>query len=174
MNLSLTHNLSCAREGIGDDLQRVANTNLDKGVELDALAKLPAPERTDRGPKVRIDAVPPSSSSRYACRWELYTYPVFYDVTPIRRDGVATPRWQLGSLPVSRGRLRVEEQYLKAFARTSRVAALLEGDPLPPMYDVQLLATLGDSLVLTGFEIVDLGGREGHYLQTWLAKPCHL
>jgi hypothetical protein len=104
----------------------------------------------------------------------LYFCTVFYEVTPIRRDGVAAPRWQLGSLPIFRGRLRVQEEYLKEFARKSRVAALLEGDPVSPLYDVQLLATLGDRLVLTGFEIVDLGGREGHYLQTWLMKPYQL
>lgn len=32
-------------ESIGDDLDRVTGTSLDKGVELDALAKLPEPER---------------------------------------------------------------------------------------------------------------------------------
>ena len=32
-------------EAIGDDLERVTGTSLDKGVELDALAKLPEPER---------------------------------------------------------------------------------------------------------------------------------
>lgn len=34
-------------EALGDDLPRVAGTSLDKGVELDALAKLPAPERAE-------------------------------------------------------------------------------------------------------------------------------
>lgn len=34
-------------ESIGDDLDRVTGTSLDKGVELDALAKLPEPERKD-------------------------------------------------------------------------------------------------------------------------------
>ena len=34
-------------EAIGDDLERVIGTSLDKGVELDALAKLPEPERKD-------------------------------------------------------------------------------------------------------------------------------
>lgn len=34
-------------EAIGDDLERVTGTSLDKGVELDALAKLPEPERKD-------------------------------------------------------------------------------------------------------------------------------
>jgi len=34
-------------ESIGDDLERVTGTSLDKGVELDALAKLPEPERKD-------------------------------------------------------------------------------------------------------------------------------
>ena len=33
-------------EALGDDLPRVHGTSLDKGVELDALAKLPEPERT--------------------------------------------------------------------------------------------------------------------------------
>jgi hypothetical protein len=32
-------------EVLGDDLQAVAGTSLDKGVELDALKTLPAPER---------------------------------------------------------------------------------------------------------------------------------
>lgn len=32
-------------ESLGDDLPRVAGTSLDKGVELDALAKMPEPER---------------------------------------------------------------------------------------------------------------------------------
>ena len=34
-------------EAIGDDLERITGTSLDKGVELDALAKLPEPERKD-------------------------------------------------------------------------------------------------------------------------------
>lgn len=34
-------------EAIGEDLERVTGTSLDKGVELDALAKLPEPERKD-------------------------------------------------------------------------------------------------------------------------------
>lgn len=34
-------------EAIGDDLPRVHGTSLDKGVELDALAKLPEPERKE-------------------------------------------------------------------------------------------------------------------------------
>lgn len=34
-------------DAIGDDLERVTGTSLDKGVELDALAKLPEPERKD-------------------------------------------------------------------------------------------------------------------------------
>lgn len=34
-------------EALGDDLPRVAGTSLDKGVELDALAKLPLPERAE-------------------------------------------------------------------------------------------------------------------------------
>ncbi|WP_299146737.1 hypothetical protein [uncultured Comamonas sp.] len=34
-------------EALGDDLQRVTGTSLDKGVELDALAKLPEPERKE-------------------------------------------------------------------------------------------------------------------------------
>lgn len=34
-------------EALGDDLPRVAGTSLDKGVELDALAKLPEPERAE-------------------------------------------------------------------------------------------------------------------------------
>ena len=41
-------NLNLARaEAIGDDLERVTGTSLDKGVELDALAKLPEPERKE-------------------------------------------------------------------------------------------------------------------------------
>lgn len=41
-------NLSVARaEAIGDDLLRLTGTSLDKGVELDALAKLPEPERKE-------------------------------------------------------------------------------------------------------------------------------
>lgn len=55
-------------EALGDDLDRVAGTSLDKGVELDALAKLPeeqrAPliERAQAGEKVtarKVDVVPP-------------------------------------------------------------------------------------------------------------------
>ena len=34
-------------EAIGEDLERVTGTSLDKGVELDALAKLPEPERKE-------------------------------------------------------------------------------------------------------------------------------
>lgn len=34
-------------EALGDDLQKVVGTSLDKGVELDALAKMPEPERAD-------------------------------------------------------------------------------------------------------------------------------
>lgn len=34
-------------DALGDDLERIAGTSLDKGVELDALAKLPEPERKD-------------------------------------------------------------------------------------------------------------------------------
>ncbi len=34
-------------EAIGDDLERVTGTSLDKGVELDALAKLPEPDRKE-------------------------------------------------------------------------------------------------------------------------------
>ena len=34
-------------EAIGDDIERVAGTSLDKGVELDALAKMPEPERKE-------------------------------------------------------------------------------------------------------------------------------
>lgn len=38
--------LDAARgEALGDDLEAIAGTSLDKGVELDALAKLPEPER---------------------------------------------------------------------------------------------------------------------------------
>ena len=41
-------NLNVARaEAIGDDLLRLTGTSLDKGVELDALAKLPEPERKE-------------------------------------------------------------------------------------------------------------------------------
>ncbi len=35
-----------ARE-LGPDIHRIANTSLDKGVEMDALIKLPEPERSD-------------------------------------------------------------------------------------------------------------------------------
>lgn len=51
-------------EALGDDLDRVAGTSLDKGVELDALAKLPeeqrAPliERAQAGEKVSARAAP--------------------------------------------------------------------------------------------------------------------
>lgn len=34
-------------DAIGDDLDRIVGTSLDKGVELDALAKLPEPERKE-------------------------------------------------------------------------------------------------------------------------------
>jgi len=34
-------------DALGDDLERITGTSLDKGVELDALAKLPEPERKD-------------------------------------------------------------------------------------------------------------------------------
>lgn len=34
-------------DALGDDLERVTGTSLDKGVEMDALAKLPEPERKD-------------------------------------------------------------------------------------------------------------------------------
>ena len=41
-------NLNVARaEAIGDDLLRLTGTSLDKGVELDALARLPEPERKE-------------------------------------------------------------------------------------------------------------------------------
>ena len=34
-------------DALGDDLERITGTSLDKGVEMDALAKLPEPERKD-------------------------------------------------------------------------------------------------------------------------------
>ena len=34
-------------EALGDDINRVVGTSLDKGVELDALAKMPKPERKE-------------------------------------------------------------------------------------------------------------------------------
>lgn len=34
-------------DALGDDVERITGTSLDSGVEMDALAKLPAPERTE-------------------------------------------------------------------------------------------------------------------------------
>ena len=42
----INEHLSCAN-ALGDDLEAVTGTSLDKGVELDALAKMPAVERRE-------------------------------------------------------------------------------------------------------------------------------
>jgi hypothetical protein len=57
-------NIKLARaEKLGDDIHKIAGTSLDKGVEMDALIKLPEPERTaliDRASKgENVSARPP-------------------------------------------------------------------------------------------------------------------
>ena len=47
-------------EALGDDLGLVAGTSLDKGVELDALAKLPKDERQGLRARARQGVVRPS------------------------------------------------------------------------------------------------------------------
>lgn len=57
-------------EALGDDLQKVEGTSLDKGVELDALAKLPEPkraeliERAQAGEKVTAREKPKQEAAR--------------------------------------------------------------------------------------------------------------
>lgn len=89
----------------------------------------------------------------------------------LRRKGLAVPRWQVGSLPVFRGRLVVDEIRMPDMGRSSRQALLTEGDDLdghaPALYDTQLLRLTSEVMVLTGFEIDGSEVNEVHYLQTW-------
>jgi hypothetical protein len=60
----LSGTLKLARaEKLGDDIHKIAGTSLDKGVEMDALIKLPEPERAaliDRASKgENVSARPP-------------------------------------------------------------------------------------------------------------------
>lgn len=71
-------------------------------------------------------------------------------------------------LPRLRGELLVQDEYIQDFSRTVRVARIKEqSDAI--LYDVQLLHTLGDLLVLSGFERqVTLSGAVADYAQSWL------
>ena len=59
-------------EALGDDINRVVGTSLDKGVELDALAKMPEPERKEIWLALHPDeiavaqGVPPQNASPMA------------------------------------------------------------------------------------------------------------
>lgn len=53
-------------EALGDDLQAVAGTSLDKGVELDALKEMPAPERKEIIARARAGEKVSARSTRYA------------------------------------------------------------------------------------------------------------
>lgn len=88
------------------------------------------------------------------------------------------PRWQLGSLPRTRGTLIVREHYDHRLNRTCRRASfLVEGGGLkvetPTLSDaVLLLLASHDVWVLTGVESVSTdSGDERVYAQTWLLTP---
>lgn len=101
----------------------------------------------------------------------LYIYTVVYDLLRVRRDGMLLPRWQLGSLAPARGVLTVRDTYLKDLGRHSMVATLVGMDKVPDLVDVTLLETLGEHLVLTGFERSDdRSGNRVDYAQTWLLR----
>jgi|TARA_R100001039_G_scaffold36926_2_gene34236 hypothetical protein len=48
-------------DALGDDLQAITGTSLDKGVELDALKAMPPEERAPFKPSLRTNLSPPSA-----------------------------------------------------------------------------------------------------------------
>jgi len=59
---------------LGDDLDAVAGTSLDKGVELDALKDMPADERQDLIARARNGEVVSARSPRRDCVWTSNTW----------------------------------------------------------------------------------------------------
>lgn len=84
------------------------------------------------------------------------------------------PRWQLGTLPVHTGHLRVKDEYLGELGRYSRLALLV---PLTPgagalqLQDVVLLGSCDNWLTLAGLERTEQGTSYADYAQTWLVTP---
>lgn len=68
------------------------------------------------------------------------------------------------------GRLVVEDEYIPELCRHVRIARLI-GDQIPRLCDATLVRTLGDDLVLIGFERIDNDlGRAADYAQSWYVR----
>lgn len=100
----------------------------------------------------------------------LYIYTVFVRVLRFRENGVPVPRWRWATLQPYVGQLVVEDDHVPDLGRHVRIARLI-GDEIPRLYDATLVRTLGDDLVLTGFERMnnDLG-RVADYAQSWYVR----
>jgi len=108
---------------------------------------------------------------------KLYIYPVFYDVTLLRRQGLRLRRSDLE--PPLRGTLRITEMDrainnskrnllrvdLWAAFETSRMRNLAS------MSDPVLLPTMGDGLLIAGTELQSEGDRIWEHRQIWLCRP---
>lgn len=76
------------------------------------------------------------------------------EVTPLRQEGKANPRWKWGA-DLRMGVLQVTEQHDPVVRRWVRVATLHAHDRqelMPPLRDVVLLQLQGPFLVLTGYQ----------------------
>ena len=126
-------------ESLGDDLPRVAGTSLDKGVELDALAKLPEAdraeliERAQAGEKVSArDATPAAPTPK-----------------PVPAAPALTPSMRL-QMALVHGINRMLES-----AGAETVGALVEAIAALPQREIDFMSDQLDELM----SIATLGGR---------------
>jgi hypothetical protein len=92
-------------------------------------------------------------------------------ITCLRKEGKAYPRWQLANLASYTGELRIEESREENLSRFMRRARLLDHEQdklevLPPLMDAAVLWLKENKMAITGFERIE----STDYAQTWLVE----
>ncbi len=99
-----------------------------------------------------------------------------FEVRRTRREGKPVPRWQLGIVTPYRGHLIITEERDPDLNRLCRCAKLIVPDShqqpqIEPLWDVTLIYSSYEWLVLAGFERIEtLGGDQRHYAQSWVCS----
>lgn len=94
-------------------------------------------------------------------------------VRRVCRDGRIIGNWHLAAAQQVRGRIVIEEaqdEVRKRQVRVARVVSAASSTPIPPLYDVQLLASIGGQWSLTGYERLPAAGlaEEAAFQQSWI------